>query len=42
MHERDTHPVQIEHGILERVDSHTIVYIFRAVISRDIEVAQLS
>ena len=39
--ESDTHPVQIGHGTLERVDSYRHVCIFRAVMSRDAEVAQL-
>ena len=32
--ESDAHPVQIGHGTLERVDSYSLVYIFRAVISK--------
>ena len=39
--ESDAHPVQIGHGSLERVDSYSLVHIFRAVITRDAEVAQL-
>ena len=39
--ESDTHPVQIGHGTLERVDSYRHVCIFRVVMSRDAEVAQL-